>query len=529
MSTKNNIPLVSRVIFCMIETRPSVDIKFWDLIQCKDELNLVPTFDFDTTFISVDDNEISKTICQQIGRPNNKRVPPLADVIYTKFLYHTTILSFDQLTQTTLLHYAKINSLIELFNDASFQNDYWQRHLYNKENNISFTKDISSFRVNNRYLLSQRPPGDQFTFDLFLELTENTRFRANCLYLWSSFLGIDNQYEMEVKINILKYIKEDLVILGIKDHLTPDQFNPWTEDRPGVAIYLQKLFEHFHKKQFILLTSMEKLDTYITNDNVSIVSWGGDITNHANEYKTLDPVSNKNFDSEFTFLTLNRNPRHHRALSVSLLYGLGLESFGLISCMFDLPGLVNNMNWIYSDNQIKIRDIIDLGATLFDPTKLKITDDRNIYTIEHNDNVSNFKNKLRSYYENTFVELIAETSFTEASFLITEKTLNSIYGCNFPIWLSSVGVVTFLREIGLDTFDDIIDHSYDLIENPIDRLYHAIADNKELLTNLARTKQLWFANQERFIKNVDFVKHDMYDIYSNRAKTNFKLALDKLS
>jgi hypothetical protein len=106
----------------------------------------------------------------------------------------------------------------------------------------------------------------------------------------------------------------------------------------------------------------------------------------------------------------------------------------------------------------------------------------------------------------------------EKCYNLTEKTLNSIYGCCFPILLCSQGSVDFLRKMGMDMFDDIVDHSYDAIENPEDRLYRAIIDNIELLTNNQKTKDLWKTNKFRFIKNVDFAKTTLYNFYSSRAE-----------
>jgi hypothetical protein len=135
------------------------------------------------------------------------------------------------------------------------------------------------------------------------------------------------------------------------------------------------------------------------------------------------------------------------------------------------------------------------------------------------------KVQLSKYYKQTFVEIVNETSYTEKAFNLTEKTLNSIYGCNFPIILSSKGTVSFLRDMGLDMFDDIIDHDYDSIEDPIDRMFAAITTNQELLTNNNRTKRLWQENKDRFLYNVSFVKNNMYDFYEKRAEEKFSEAL----
>ena len=85
-----------------------------------------------------------------------------------------------------------------------------------------------------------------------------------------------------------------------------------------------------------------------------------------------------------------------------------------------------------------------------------------------------------------------------------------------------MGTVKFLREMGLDVFDDIINHSYDNIDNPIDRMYKAIIDNKELLMNNEKTKLLWKQNTTRFIKNVEFAKKELYTFYVERATNLFK-------
>jgi hypothetical protein len=142
--------------------------------------------------------------------------------------------------------------------------------------------------------------------------------------------------------------------------------------------------------------------------------------------------------------------------------------------------------------------------------------------------VSNFKNSLSSYYDKTFVELIGETSYTEPAFNLTEKTLNSIYASNFPIWISSKGTVKFLRDMELDVFDDIIDHSYDLVENPIDRMYKALTDNERLLKDLENTKKLWSDNKHRFLNNINFAKNNLYSFYENRSLLKFKEAISSL-
>ena len=376
----------------------------------------------------------------------------------------------------------------------------------------------------------KRPPGDLFTFRLFFKLTSKITVPCNKIYLWATIINPYYQYSdydvtgnwktltaTDYRTQLTDSIKSNLVVIGLKDHLTSVDFNK--EDAvPDIAKYLIELFDNHIDKTFILLTSVEGLDVYIKNLNVSIIPWGGDITNHQKEYKTVEPVLEKNLDSSRTFLSLNRNKRTHRAMTLALLHALGWQKHGLISCIFkDMPtDVIEYTKWKVSDSAL----YSDGWNKLLTSTDL-LTDSHNIYEKLDNDNATNFKNKLSEYYKNTFVEIISETSYTEKCYNLTEKTLNSIYGCSFPILLCSKGSVDFLRSMGLDMFDDIVDHSYDAIDDPAERLEAAIIDNAELLTNNKRTKDLWVQNKTRFENNVDFCRERLYNYYSDRAKAMF--------
>ena len=162
------------------------------------------------------------------------------------------------------------------------------------------------------------------------------------------------------------------------------------------------------------------------------------------------------------------------------------------------------------------------GFNLLKNTEIALPTDRETNgNYPNSANGNNFKNSLIHHYRETFVEIITETSCTERCFNLTEKTLNSIYGKSFPILISSPGVVAFLRTMGMDVFDDVVDHNYDSIEDPVDRIYQAVYSNIELLTNNAKTKELWKQHEHRFIKNIDFAKHSLYNFYTQRTKGKF--------
>ena len=379
-----------------------------------------------------------------------------------------------------------------------------------------------------------RPPGDQFTFRLFYKLAAQIK-NKDMLYTWSAVLSSNyldkvNRYytrgewrdrdEVYYRVAMRESIKHDLVLLGVKDHLTSSNFYP-PSNTPDIAKYLCDLFEFYKDKKFILFTSLENLESYINFDNVKIVSWGGDITNHQLEYSKLEPVLDKDLSSNYCYLSLNRNNRFNRSLGIALLHGLNYDQHGLISCMFkeQIDNLLYDINSFNPNSEIL--KIVSAGVDKFKESTLALNDDPEIYVYGNNDNVSNFKNKLIPYYSKTFVELVNETSYTESAFNLTEKTLNSIYGCNFPIIVSSPGSVAFLRNMGLDMFDDIIDHSYDSIQDPVERLYTALSLNQKILTDVDYAKLKWQESRTRFANRVLFAKNDMYAYYENRAVSTF--------
>jgi hypothetical protein len=64
-------------------------------------------------------------------------------------------------------------------------------------------------------------------------------------------------------------------------------------------------------------------------------------------------------------------------------------------------------------------------------------------------------------YTECYVNLVTETNVYYDTPMLSEKTFKPILAGQLFILLASPGAVKFLRDIGIDTFDDIIDHSYD--------------------------------------------------------------------
>jgi hypothetical protein len=94
------------------------------------------------------------------------------------------------------------------------------------------------------------------------------------------------------------------------------------------------------------------------------------------------------------------------------------------------------------------------------------------------------------------VQLVVESSnqtdrFAWRNIFITEKSYKVFAWHQFPLWYAVPGTVAKLRDAGFDLFEDIIDHSYDNIQDPEIRMDSVIAEAHKFCTQdliLLRTR-----------------------------------------
>jgi hypothetical protein len=93
--------------------------------------------------------------------------------------------------------------------------------------------------------------------------------------------------------------------------------------------------------------------------------------------------------------------------------------------------------------------------------------------------------------------------FSWRSQFLTEKTFKAFAFRQVPIWFAVPGLVSQVRDLGFDIFDDIVDHSYDQIQNPDQRRSCVVQTVKDLDNrySLEQCKQLKEQLQPRFEAN----------------------------
>ena len=116
----------------------------------------------------------------------------------------------------------------------------------------------------------------------------------------------------------------------------------------------------------------------------------------------------------------------------------------------------------------------------------------------------------RQVFEPTCVSLITEPCYLEREIMITEKTILAIYAGTLPIWAGGWRLPDAMRDLGFDVFDDIVDHSYSTLADPVARLDQALIKNQRLLTNFDLVRDFIAANQQRLQHNVDLVEQNVF-------------------
>jgi hypothetical protein len=327
--------------------------------------------------------------------------------------------------------------------------------------------------------------------------------------------AVNSKKQIEYKIQDI-INKTDTVVLFVKDHFRVDLLNSWMNPVPELSEYFSNMCDYYYNKKFVLVTSLENLDKEINKPNCTVISMGGDVTNQIHRFNEYKPANQKIVTPKHS-ISLNRGVRNHRTYLVSYLYGLGLDEHTKISYLGMNRTTGNTLHdylRYYRSEDPNLRTV-EIGFSRFIETD-KAYDDPNIYKeTTPNDNIYNFNHSLRDKYNTSFLEFVTETNYNEVSFNVTEKFVHSVFGYNIPIIVSSPGYVEFLRTVGFDVFDDIVDHSYDTELDKLTRLHTLVSNNIDLLTS-SRLPREFENNKARLTRNCEIATNHLPVFYHNR-------------
>lgn len=215
------------------------------------------------------------------------------------------------------------------------------------------------------------------------------------------------------------------------------------------------------------------------------------------EQKIIPEWSNKTA----TFNFMINKPRPHRIILLELI-----AKYQLTNYCYSLPWQSNTINEIPVTNYA------------FGP---EITMERGIRNGSFK-NAHTYQGLLqKTVFEPACISLITEPAYFERETIPTEKTLMAMYAGTFPIWVGGWQIADYMSSLGFDVFDDVIDHSYQSVENPADRCRLAVELNIDLLRDFDRVANLINSCQDRLKKNVELLEQNVFlDFCNNQIKQN---------
>jgi hypothetical protein len=135
-------------------------------------------------------------------------------------------------------------------------------------------------------------------------------------------------------------------------------------------------------------------------------------------------------------------------------------------------------------------------------------------------------------YQRTAIEVVLETLFDDTRLHLTEKALRPI-ACGRPFMLAATpGSLEYLRSYGFETFDGVIDESYDTIIDPVQRLTCICKEMQRISLLPQQQKQnLWHKlyqiskrNQQLFFS--DAWQQSIFDEFTHNYNST-RTAIDK--
>lgn len=129
--------------------------------------------------------------------------------------------------------------------------------------------------------------------------------------------------------------------------------------------------------------------------------------------------------------------------------------------------------------------------------------------------------ELNYYFDSAFI-INNETVFHGHGPTYSEKLIKCVGCCRPFIEVSAPGTLKDLHSMGIKTFPDLIDESYDDIQDPYRRLEHIKREIKRLhQTPLKDLKRYIKDNEEKLFHNFKVARH----LYKQAKKKNYQLFL----
>lgn len=226
------------------------------------------------------------------------------------------------------------------------------------------------------------------------------------------------------------------------------------------------------------------------------------------------------YKTEFTFNFSCNKKQINRYLLIKLVEIFNLQNYTYTwsgaGQSFDLAQIIQELDYInFDDGEFKSKLLA--GICKIPPRWIEFKQPLLIHPVEtssivnYGGNVWSWNNGLNDMYERSAISLIAESIKFEKAAIFTEKTVYSVMGCTLPIWVGGYKQASEWKRIGFDTFDDIIDHSYQEYDTLFERCYYAFKNNLKLLQDCNLAVRTRHSVLNRLLEN----KRNLVSILTN--------------
>lgn len=262
------------------------------------------------------------------------------------------------------------------------------------------------------------------------------------------YFGYWDNFSYDKIIKTLDSVNCDRVII-----FGHDEWEPWATKEFIDYIELSGI----HAVITVCSMPCDYISKCITSHNVRIQNWPTYyFHNMYNMYKHTINASTKNYAKKikYPFISLNHRGHLHRCYFIDHVIKNNLQTKGIITWHDTFNESKNfSFNWYNGKDKFTLND---------DFIKLM---DSHVYPIE---------------YEESLFDFVTEC--TANAIVISEKTIKPIIFKKPFVILGGVGINQFLKHLGFELFDEVIDYSFDN-ETDLSKRTELFVENMNLLVN----------------------------------------------
>lgn len=326
-------------------------------------------------------------------------------------------------------------------------------------------------------------------------------------FVIKNFFHIDIEYMGKYLDKfVLPNEKSLVILLGIfhcieeKDFWV-DPLNDFCTRHPNpVVVFTGKLTPsnnyNFTSEQFVF----ERLSIF---DHISNINWHSRIENQTRNWQLDTQISKQH---KFYWAS-SKDWYSRRYLLAGLIQNNLLEN-NLVNykCVHtDIPS-----KWLSNMFSQDLRHVIDAECESI----------KHLVPLPAIDDTVEFTQTDVNFYLNSYLGIVADTFYDQGVFF-SEKIFNAINYQQLFFYLAAPGSLEYLRQQGYCTFDDIIDTSYDNIQEHGKRLITARNSLVDFLKQPIQTVALAYK------KNIDNIRHNKNLLQKQRPDLTFTQILQK--